>query len=245
MSSESEFFVGYLPVPAGLRKHLSRIVTAIAMVVCASAVLLVYGQNPFAASKFEYQQVEDFQGLLLAQPYPAVAIPGQGLPWLLVGPGKHGITEAVRPLEGRQVRLKGQRIFRDGGDHMIEVLPGSLSPVGTGAESQTEMDLGEVQLTGEIVDSKCFFGVMNPGNGKVHRDCAVRCISGGIPPAFLVRDATGQSKTLLLAGVDNRELHREVLDYVAERVVIRGRLVRSAGRLILRAEPGAILRAPE
>jgi hypothetical protein len=27
-------------------------------------------------------------------------------------------------------------------------------------------------LTGEIVDSKCYLGVMNPGQGKVHRDCA-------------------------------------------------------------------------
>ena len=45
-------------------------------------------------------------------------------------------------------------------------------------------DLDTFTLIGEIVDSKRYLGVMNPGNGKVHRDCAVRCLSGGIPPIF-------------------------------------------------------------
>ena len=88
-----------------------------------------------------------------------------------------------------------------------------------------------MSLTGEIVDSKCYFGVMNPGNGKVHRDCAVRCISGGIPPAFLVRDVSGRIEALLLAN-----WKRELLDHIAEPVTIRGRLVRSSGRLTLYAE---------
>ena len=36
--------------------------------------------------------------------------------------------------------------------------------------------LGPVELTGEIADSKCWLGVMNPGEGTVHRDCARRCL---------------------------------------------------------------------
>jgi len=72
---------------------------------------------------------------------------------------------------------------------------------------------------------------MNPGAGKVHRDCAVRCISGGIPPAFLVRDSSGNIVTLLLA-----HWKRELLDHIAEPVTVRGHLVRSAGRLTLYQE---------
>ena len=72
---------------------------------------------------------------------------------------------------------------------------------------------------------------MNPGAGKVHRDCAVRCISGGIPPAFLVRDSRGSVVTLLLA-----HWKRELLEHVAEPVTVRGHLVRSAGRLTLYQE---------
>ncbi len=114
---------------------------------------------------------------------------------------------------------------------MIELLPGSLSAVGQGDSLPLSESLGEIQLTGEIVDSKCFFGVMNPGAGKVHRDCAARCISGGVPPAFLVRDSCGKTVTLLLA-----HWKRELLDHIAEPVTIRGRLVRTAGRLTLYQE---------
>jgi hypothetical protein len=231
MRNESEFYVAYLPMPGGLKKVIGRLVLALAVVVVTVAVILIAGQNPFAASNFEFQQYRDFSGTLLAEPYPAIAIPGQGLPWLLVGPGKHGVGD-FHELNGRAVRLKGERIIR-GEDHMIELLPGTLSAgeQGGGTAIPKSEDLGEMQLTGEIVDSKCFFGVMNPGAGKVHRDCAVRCISGGIPPAFLVRDSRGNVVTLLLA-----HWQRELLDHIAEPVTVRGNLMRSAGRLTLYQE---------
>jgi hypothetical protein len=91
-------------------------------------------------------------------------------------------------------------------------------------------------LTGEIVDSKCHLAVMNPGQGKVHRDCAARCISGGIPRPFVVRDASGESHTLLLVGDDGRKLNREILDYVAEPVRISGRLSRVGSPLVFSAD---------
>ena len=47
--------------------------------------------------------------------------------------------------------------------------------------------LGKQTFVGEIVDSKCFLGVMNPGRLTPHRACAIRCISGGVPPVLLVR----------------------------------------------------------
>ena len=233
MPNESEFYVGYLPMPGGLKKAVRRLVLALAVMVVVLAAVMIAGQNPFAASTFEFQQYRDFSGTLLAEPYSAIAIPGQGLPWLLAGPGKHGVGD-FHQLNGRAVRLKGERVYRSDGrgeDHMIELLPGSLSTGEQGAPVPPSEDLGEMQLTGEIVDSKCFFGVMNPGAGKVHRDCAVRCISGGIPPAFLVRDSSGNIITLLLA-----HWKRELLDHIAEPVTVRGHLVRSAGRLTLYQE---------
>src|SRR5204863_10220660 len=123
---------------------------------------------------------------------------------------------------------------------MIEVFSTSTD---TAPIANTEqVVLGSVSLTGEIVDTKCHFGVMNPGSGKVHRDCAVRCISGGIPPGLLVRDRDGNLQTVLLARADGRELHREILDYVAEPVRLHGTLVRSSGFLILRTDLSAITR---
>jgi hypothetical protein len=229
MPSEPEFYVGYLPIPHGLRKTICRVLAGLGAIAVATAAILIAAQQPFASSNFEFQQYRDFRGTLLAGPYPALAIPGQGLPWLLVGPGKHGVGD-LRQLDGREVRLKGERISR-GQDHMIELLPGTLSAGGKGDLAAGAVDLGEVQLTGEIVDSKCYFGVMNPGNGKVHRDCAVRCISGGIPPAFLVRDANSHTEALLLAN-----WKPELLNHIAEPITIRGCLARSSGRLTLYAE---------
>src|SRR5215471_7153257 len=233
MHNESEFYVGYLPMPAGLKRTIRRFIVALGALVVLVAAILIVGPNPFAASTFEFHQYREFRGTLLTEPYPALTIPGREPPWLLVGPGKHGVGD-LRPWSGRDVALKGERIFRAGGhagDHMIELVPGSLTASGEGVPVRGNEDLGEVQLTGEIVDSKCYFGVMNPGAGKVHRDCAVRCISGGIPPAFLVRDSTGNIVTLLLAN-----WKRELLGHVAEPVTIHGRLWRSAGRLTLYQE---------
>jgi hypothetical protein len=229
MHSESEFYVGYLPMPVGLKRTIRRVVAALGLLAIGAAAILVAGQHPFPAATFEFQQYREFRGTLIAAPYPALAIPGQGVPWLLVGPGKHGVDD-IRSLDGREVKLTGERIFR-GDDHMIEMAGQASALSNSVAQRVPDIELGEVQLTGEVVDSKCYFGVMNPGAGKVHRDCAVRCISGGIPPAFLVRDSTGNTVTLLLVN-----WNRDLLHHIAEPINIRGRLVRSSGRLILYQE---------
>jgi len=232
MRSESEFYVGYLPMPASLKGTIRRVVIALGVLVVVLAAILIIAQHTFPASTFEFQQHREFRGTLLTEPYPALSIRGQEPPWLLVGPGKHGVGD-LRRWSGREVALKGERIYRTSGraeERMIELIPGSLA-AGESVPVQGSENLGDVQLTGEIVDSKCYFGVMNPGAGKVHRDCAVRCISGGIPPAFLVRDSSGNIVTLLLAN-----WKRELLGHVAEPVTIRGRLSRSAGRFTLYRE---------
>src|SRR5271157_938584 len=101
MPDESEFYVGYLPMPRRLEKTVRRLAVALGVLGGAVAAILIAGQQPFAASAFEFQQYREFSGTLLADPYPALAIPGQGLPWLLVGPGKHGAGN-LRQLDGRE-----------------------------------------------------------------------------------------------------------------------------------------------
>jgi hypothetical protein len=162
MRSESEFYVGYLPMPAGLRRTIRRLVIALGVLVVVVAAILIVAQNPFAAGTFEFQQYRDLRGTLLTEPYPALAIRGQEPPWLLVGPGKHGVGD-LRQWSGREVALRGERIYRTSGraeGHMIELMRGSLT-AGESVAVQGPENLGEVLLTGEIVDSKCYFGVMN------------------------------------------------------------------------------------
>jgi hypothetical protein len=129
---------------------------------------------------------------------------------------------------------------------MLEALPASLRKISSlPITPASPIALGTVRLRGEIVDSKCYLGVMNPGNGKVHRDCAVRCISGGAPPAFVARDSAGEARILLLVGSDGSALNRKVLPFVAEPLEISGELVRSGSNLILKADPSRFCRYAE
>jgi hypothetical protein len=224
-----DFYVGYIAkAPHDLARHVTRAVVCLLFFVVVIAAILVIAQSPFAPSKFEFGVLRDYDGIIDARPYPML-ITGDGQ-YLLVGPGKHGFSASG--LAGRRAKLRASLIER-APDSMLEVAHVDTQ-AGT-ARPPEEISLGSITIVGEIVDSKCYLGVMNPGNGKVHRDCAARCISGGVPSAFIARDASGQMRTLLLAGADGRPLRTEVLGYVAEPVQISGTLSRIGSTLILHA----------
>ena len=72
----------------------------------------------------------------MTQPFPTllVARPGEigqqdkYSRYLLVAPGKHGADDLVAGFDGKQVRLQGQLIYREGGT-MVEIAPGSIAVV--------------------------------------------------------------------------------------------------------------------
>ncbi len=246
---QDEFYIGYEPkVPARLAVLLRRTVFGIGAGALVVALVLVLAQQPFEASAFEFQIYRNFEGVFQNFPTPSLLAERPGVwesaqafsRYLLVAPGKHGVDRKLAEYQGKKVQLQGALIYRDGLT-MIELLPASLHLVGnvvSELKSPSTEDLGTYTLKGEIIDSKCYFGVMNPGSGKVHRDCAVRCISGGIPPGFLVRKQKGEATVLLLQGVDGHPVSNEILDRVAEPIEIRGQVIRSGDTLILRSEPG-------
>jgi hypothetical protein len=126
---------------------------------------------------------------------------------------------------------------------MVEIEPGSISPLDTApAKQASARDLGPVTVTGEIVDSKCYLGVMNPGKGKVHRDCASRCLSGGIPPIFVTLNGEDQ---FLLVGPDGNAVGRDALrEFVAEPITIQGELLRRGEGRLLRINARALRHTP-
>ncbi len=93
--------------------------------------------------------------------------------------------------------------------------------------------LGPARLRGEIVDLKCYLGVMKPGDLKSHKACAIRCLSGGTPAGLVVRATDGDAAVLWLVGRDGHPLGRELLDVVAEPVEVTGDLLRLDGRELL------------
>jgi hypothetical protein len=248
----NDFYVGYLQkAPIGLARFVRKVIMVIGLLAVTAALVLVVGQTPFANSAFEYGKVRSFEGVVVTRPFPTllVARPGEigqqdkYSRYLLVAPGKHGADDLVAGFDGQHVRLQGQLIYREG-ETMVEIAPGSITVMDTAPAVQgTTRDLGAVTVTGEIVDSKCYLGVMNPGQGKVHRDCAARCLSGGIPPIFVTTD--GHEK-FLLVGLDGRALARDTLrEFVAEPIQIQGELLETGSTQLLRVDPGSLHHTPD
>jgi hypothetical protein len=198
------------------------------------ATLLAVSQKRFASAMFEYGVYRSYSGVVLEWPAPMLLV--EGSRYLLVGAGKHGLSEAVRGLDHKSVTLQGSLISR-GHYRMLELLPSALQAVGSSSEVFQPVSRGRVSVKGELVDTKCYLGVMNPGEGKVHRGCAVRCISGGVPVALATKNDSGESQLILLVGADDRVLNREVLDFVGEPISISGELLEDGTLSMMRVEP--------
>jgi nitrite reductase/ring-hydroxylating ferredoxin subunit len=96
-------------------------------------------------------------------------------------------------------------------------------------------------IRGEIIDPKCYLGAMNPGEGKPHRSCAIRCISGGIMPMITYKE-NGEKKYAVLLGEQGEKINEAVLDYVAEPVSIKGKLYKYGNWSIYYINPKNIIR---
>ncbi|CAN5512070.1 hypothetical protein BH10ACI1_BH10ACI1_12380 [soil metagenome] len=245
-----DFYIGYLPkMPKSVAKVI-KIFVVLAFVAAIGLIAISWiGQKPFAKSIFEFGTVKDFEGTIQARPIPFLIVEKQeknnGLPtyerFPLVAEGKHGVD--VQMFDGQRVKLKGTRIYRDD-LQMIEVVGDSiekssdyLNPI-----AEQTKTLGAFTLKGEIVDSKCYLGVMNPGQSKPHRDCAVACLRGGIPPLFIVKDSSGNVSEFWLLSEQGEPVNNEILDFVAEPIEISGEVSQKGDQLFFKINPLQIKR---
>jgi hypothetical protein len=241
-----EFYIGWESKAApGISKTVRSAVVVVLALAFLIPVVLAVSQRLIGASVFEWGTHKSFSGVLQTQPYPHLLVsrPGNvGLPrfstYYLVAPWKFGLDrKAIAPFDGKSVTLNGTLIYR-GNQTMIEVLPGSIQMTNLAAAGLLQtVALGKQTFEGEIVDSKCFLGVMNPGQLTPHRACAIRCISGGVPPVLLVRQKDGPAIYLLLVSADGKPVNNQVLNMVAEPLKITGDVERQGDLLILRADP--------
>jgi hypothetical protein len=249
MNERDEFFIGYAPpMPAGLVRFVSGIVIVLVFGVLVWAVVIASGHVPLEGGTFEFGHPQRFAGTIVERPYPALRLDetvGASAAVLLVAPGKHGADALVRGLDGRHGVLTGTRIRR-GALTMIELEPASLAfaersaPSFRSSAAQAEtVSVDPVTVKGEVVDSKCFLGVMVPGSGKTHKDCASLCLRGGVPPALFVRDRAGESALMLLTGASGEAIDARALEIAGEAVEMTGMLQRQGGWPVLRTDPAA------
>jgi hypothetical protein len=244
MSTERDFYVGYLPTPARDARFLFGFLPALALALIGVALVLAGFQRDPGDGRWETGQEITLEGELIAAPFPMLRIgssAGDIERVLLVEMGKHGAGPRVAGFvrdDGTRVavRARGFLIERDG-QRMLELAENE--PISAGGVLPPAGDtrrLGTLVLDGEIVDSKCWLGVMKPGDGKAHRDCATLCIRGGIPPSLVCRADDGSLRRALLVGQDGMPLSIDVLaPWIARPVRVRGDVDVVEGVAVLRA----------
>ncbi len=249
-----EFFIGWMPkAPPTFAKHIKKVIIMLIVFVAAAAMLLSLSQKKFGTGNFEFGKLTEVKGIYFNAPVPFLkAMNGNdifGRPVFitipLIGYGKSGAEGAIADVEKqknisldkKEVIMKGTLLYNDGKLLMqIDANDSFLVQVKNDINNTvlpTITDMGKRIIKGEIVDPKCFFGVMKPGEGKAHKDCAVRCILGGIPPVLKVTDDAGRQNYYLLVGENGEKMNEAVKDYVAEPVSVAARVIKRDDWIIL------------
>jgi len=249
--SES-FYIGYESrMDEPLRGFIRRVVFLLVALVAFLPLALVAAQRGFSPGVFEYGTEREFEGFIEEFPAPALVVDRpqtvdskeQYSRYLLVGFGKHGVADRLRGRARQRVTIRGTLISR-AGTTMIELSDDGLNELAGDRVAPTfrSDELGRFELRGEIVDSKCWLGVMKPGEWKPHRACATRCIAGGVPPIFVVDREGGGSLQFLLVGANGEAVNARILDRIAEPLLIEGRVIERGGTLVLYADPATYRR---
>ena len=233
------FFIGYnWPQPPGLLRAVKWAAVGLGLGVVGLSWALAVGHTRLDGGTFEFGQVKAVTGTIVESPYPMLRLDDDTSPWpLLVARGKHGAAVAVRGLDGRRVEVQATRIAR-GNYTMLEMAdqPGPDTGLKGRATTDGQGPSGTVTLRGEIVDTKCFLGVMVPGAGTTHRDCASLCLRGGIPPAVFVQDPDGISRLFLMLGPEPR-LRQRASAWAGEPVELTGAIGQRGGWLTIESDP--------
>jgi hypothetical protein len=230
-----EFYVGYLPTPPRVARLALGATTALLLCLSLVAAMTTTLQNDPGDGVWDVE-VSEFTGPVALDPAPYVLTPDGAI--LVVDFNKFGARERLAPVNGANATLRGTIIRRDG-VRLLELSPTSdgVEASSTGASvdpASTWRVIATETLVGEITDPKCYLGAMKPGRGITHRSCAALCISGGIPPLFVVEreGAMLPARTLVLVNERGEPIEGDalarLLTFVGERsIAITGEVWRS------------------
>ena len=249
----NDFFIGWDP-ESGRRsqRHSLVMFSVLAVLILSLTAVSVIFQENIGSGTFDYGNIREFEGVFIARPVPMLITsqPVEGdTVFFLVNEWKYGVDpEVAAAHDMKAVKISGT-LIRNGRQSMIEVAKNGIVTSNTKIASHEVLDrlnpsesTNRVELQGEIVDSKCWLGVMNPGIRKTHRACAMLCIKGGIPPILVGRrqsdstDPSPQSEFFI-----GNPVNEQILDFVAFPVQLSGTLSRIAGRNFVYVDVESIL----
>jgi nitrite reductase/ring-hydroxylating ferredoxin subunit/DMSO/TMAO reductase YedYZ heme-binding membrane subunit len=235
--TSDNFFIGWLNnLDKPTKKALARFVfpaMLIGFIFLFSFTLL---QKKIANAVYRYNEVAEYTGFVSNTPFPHILFTkgkdifgnpvNEVLP--LVNAWKFGADSLIdkwcNKENSRMATLTGTIIVRDSVKAMELTSKENSFQTPTSAISNFKpsiQKIGSITIKGEIIDPKCYLGAMNPGEGKPHRSCAIRCISGGIMPMITYTE-NNQNKYAVLLGENGEKINNKVLDFVAEAVEVKG-----------------------
>ncbi|MGI9407137.1 MAG: hypothetical protein ACR2O4_12275 [Hyphomicrobiaceae bacterium] len=251
-SERDPFFVGYLPVPGGLRVFLTAVAFFLFGGFVASALLIGGTQDDPGDAAFRYDWGrQTLTGVLDASPYPVLhvtrgtkRIPA-GRTVLLSGNGKRGVQTRAAPLDGQHVEISGVALKR-GDIDMVQLRNGrnGLKKADGAAQPASVEKLGRWRLSGEICDGKCLSGAMRPGRGLSHRACANFCLIGGIPPVFVSSAPVDGREFFLMASRDGKTLGPDLLNHVAQYISVEGAIEKRGNIHVFMIDPSSVKMLP-
>lgn len=248
---DASFFIGWAETPAADRRFFLRLGLGLIAGTAGLGAGLAALQRAPGAGDWDPDAVREWRGTVSAAPYALLRSRelGGGVPRtaLLSCLGKCGVAAQIGALHGQAVVVTGSLIQR--GPHTMLAVdehgPWLRRDEGAAPDAALALAapeaLGDVNLSGEILDSKCWFGAMRPSDGKLHKACAALCIRGGIPPAFFARGPAGQAALMIMT--DGGRAHGpDLLPLVADPVRVSGRVFRHGDLLMLDTPLSAIRR---
>ena len=248
--NKDEFYIGYLnnPLPE-TTSYIRKVAWIMFSGGICIALAFILSQKEFKKGVFELYKESEIIGVLYQNPFPVLHImrdEKEHEQVLLLGFGKFGAEQMLDRIKARfgdieqwEVKLTGNRIAYNE-KTLFQISPNAINTFEKYKKVDKEREkkeLGWASMQGEIVDSKCYFGVMKPGEGKIHRSCGIRCISGGIPPILVTKNVSNKEIYFVLVGINNRPINKLILPKIGQYINIKGEIVQIEDWKILKINP--------
>ncbi len=239
MTRDEQMYVGYRAMGSAQKRFTRIVVISILALGLGTGAMLAVSMRPAGRGQWDTAHTVTETGVIRLAPYPFLE--SRSGPILLAEPGKIGAQKRLSGMAGREARITGTALTR--GDRRaiemssIELLAGIAS-----REPVLEFAGDSIELRGEILDSKCYLGAMKPGDGSLHKSCAMLCLRGGIAPLFVGEDSSGGVVDAVLCSPDLAPIGDDVIGFAGETVTVRGRLARLGELDVFVLEPGSVRR---
>ncbi len=252
MKGENEFYIGYSgEVGKETKKVLTRFVWTAVFVLLIGVFLFGFLQQPAVNSSFDFGDPTQVSGVYHESPYPMLRVQlseDEYKEIVLLGFGKSGPNPFLKDLRkkegvlhGKQMTIEGQLIYYNG-KTLLEIDDSQKVSVSGKGDSIVPSSLGKATVAGEIIDPKCYFGVMKPGYGKIHRSCAALCIAGGVPPVLVSKDENNVEDYFLLTDLKGNAIHQDIVPYIGQTSRLKGAVEQLGGWKIMRIDISQIVK---